>query len=107
MYDVFDETPPTPPAMAATESTTRICWVFGGVPSSSRRPASAPIAVIVPMVSKKSASISVKISSTADTTPTALEGAERLNVDQGGEVRGVERPCPATSGTVRLQPVGL
>ena len=78
MYDVLDETPAAPPATAATESTTRICWVFGGVPSSSSRPASAPIAVIVPMVSKKSASISVKTSSTADTTPTSWNDPPRL-----------------------------
>ena len=62
MYDVLLETPPAPPAAAAIESTIRIRWVFGGVPSSSSRPASAPIAVIVPIVSKKSASSSVKTS---------------------------------------------
>ena len=32
---MFDETPPRPPAAAATESTTRIRCTFGGLPSSS------------------------------------------------------------------------
>src|SRR5215475_467919 len=33
MYDVLDETPAAPPAAAASESTTRIRLVLGGVPS--------------------------------------------------------------------------
>ena len=53
--------------------------MFGGMPSASSRPASAPIAVIVPIVSKKSASIRVKTSRTAATTPIAENEPNRLN----------------------------
>ena len=53
--------------------------MFGGTPSSSSRPASAPIAVIVPIVSKKSASISVKTSRIAVTTPASWKPPIRLN----------------------------
>ena len=36
MYEVFEETEPTPPATAATESTSRILSEFGGVRFAGR-----------------------------------------------------------------------
>ena len=66
--------------------------MFGGMPSSSSSPASAPIAVIVPIVSKKSASISVKTSSSAETTPTASKEPSSENspsVPKSGVVEDV------------------
>ena len=79
--------------------------MLGGVPSSSRRPASAPIAVIVPMVSKKSASISVKTSNNADTTPTDSNEPKRLNSPSVPK-SGVSTILSGHSGTFRLHPVG-
>ena len=35
IYEVFEETPPAPPATAASESTRRMRSAFGGVPSLS------------------------------------------------------------------------
>ena len=40
MYEVLLETDEAPPATAASESTKRIRFAFGGVPSRSFRPAS-------------------------------------------------------------------
>ena len=68
---MFDDTDAAPPAAAAIESTIRMASAFGGMPCSSSRPASAPIAVIVPIVSKKSASIRVKTSSAIPITAAA------------------------------------
>ena len=78
------------------------------MPSSSRRSASAPIAVIVPMVSKKSASSSVKISSSTVTTPAFSKPPSRLNspsVPKSGVV--ARSPKPGTDGVVSSQPLGL
>ena len=105
MYDVLDETPAAPPAAAAIESTIRIRWVFGGVPSSSSRPASAPIAVIVPIVSKKSASISVKISSSAVTTPAFSNEPSRLNSPRVPK-SGVSKTSSGQAGVVRPHAFG-
>ena len=60
MYDVLLDTLAAPPAAAATESTSRISLVRGGMPSSSSRSPSWPTATIVPIVSKKSVISSVK-----------------------------------------------
>ena len=82
--------------------------MFGGMPSSSRRPASAPIAVIVPIVSKKSASIRVKTSRMAATTPASWKPPIRLNspsVPKSGFSK--MSPKPGRSGTVSAQPLGL
>ena len=72
--------------MAATESTSRIRWEFGGLPSLSSRPASAPMATIVPIVSKKSASIRVKTSSAAATNADLAERAEQAELAEQPEV---------------------
>ena len=81
-----------------------------GMPSSSSRPASAPIAVIVPMVSKKSASISVKTSRIAVTTPTRSKEPNRLKWPSSAEVGGVDdlvgqrRHVEAPAGRVDASP---
>ena len=106
MYDVLLDTEAAPPAAAATESTIRMRCEFGGVPSLSSRPASAPIAVIVPMVSKKSASISVKISSSADTTPTFSNDPNRLNSPMVSRF-GLVNQWSVSFGTLRPQPPGF
>ena len=82
-------------------------WAFGGVPSSSSSPASAPIAVIVPIVSKKSASISVKTSSRAETTPTVSNDAEQAELAEQAEVGRRRTSSSGSAGTLRPQPVGL
>ena len=38
--EVLDDTPPRPPATAASESTVRICCRWGGLPFSFSRPPS-------------------------------------------------------------------
>src|SRR5665647_763581 len=88
------------------ESTMRIFWALGGLPSLSSRPASAPMATIVPIVSKKSASIRVNTSRIADTAPI-------LPKEPSSE-KWPSRPKSGTStsvegnlGTFSPQPVGL
>ena len=76
---MFEETPPTPPAIAARESTSRILCVFGGLPASSSKSPSAPTATIVPIVSKKSASMTEKARTTTATTPIFANGPEIEN----------------------------
>ena len=97
MYDVLDETPPAPPAIGGERVDDQDPLGVRRRAVGVEQPASAPIAVIVPMVSKKSASIRVKISSTAETTPTCAKAPNRVNVADGGEVGGVEdRGRPAS-----------
>ena len=86
---------------------------LGGVPSSSLRPASAPIAVIVPIVSKKSASSSEKTSSSAASAPPSTEpkapnrstspsGVERRQSDEvAAEGRHAQRPAAGVVGRGR------
>ena len=81
--------------------------MFGGMPSSSSRPASAPIAVIVPIVSKKSASISVKTKQGRDDDADVLERAEQVELAEQCRSRACRRSCRASAGTFRPQPVGL
>ena len=64
------------------------------------------MAVIVPMVSKKSASISVKTSSSAATTPTDSNEPNRLNWPSVPK-SGSSMILSGSAGTFRLQPVGL
>ena len=73
MYVVFEETPPKPPAMAATESTSRTLPMPGTEPSGSARPASAAMPVTVPIVSKKSDSMIAKIVRTAVRNPSLVK----------------------------------
>ncbi len=70
--------------------------VFGGAPSSSRSPASPPIATIVPIVSKKSASMIEKTSRTTATRPI-------LPIDPNSE------KCPSSekSGALMIPPSGI
>ncbi len=70
MYVVFDDTPPSPPAMAATLSTKRTRPTPGTEPSSLASPASAAMPVTVPIVSKKSLSMIAKMVSTALMKPS-------------------------------------
>ena len=98
---MLDETPAAPPAIAATESTMRIRWAFGGMPSSSFSPASAPIAVMVPMVSKKSASRRVKASRSAASTPTEENAPNRSNCPR--VPKSGTSTTPLSSGTLSDQ----
>ena len=92
----------------ATESTTRIRSAFGGMPSSSSRSPSAPIAVIVPIVSKKSASISVKTNSSAATTPTSSKEPISENSPRVPKSGFLARsPKPGRSGTVERPHLGF
>src|SRR5665648_595870 len=95
-----------PPAAAATESTIRICLVRGGLPASSSRPASPPMATIVPMVSKKSASMIEKTSSTTATMPIfSIEPkSEKWPIS---EKSGILANDSGIFGTTRPHPVGL
>ena len=70
MYVVLELTPIQPPKKAARESTKRTRPIPGTEPSSSARPASAAIPVTVPIVSKKSLSMTAKIVSRATTMLT-------------------------------------
>src|SRR3954447_26662271 len=106
MYDVLLDTDAAPPAAAATLSTIRIRWACGGLPSLSSSPASAPIAVIVPIVSKKSASIRVKISSSAEITPILSNEPNRLNSPTVSRL-GLLNQSSGNFGTLRPQPPGF
>ena len=64
------------------------------------------MAVIVPMVSKKSASMSVKMSSTAATTPTLWKEPRSEKCPRVSRC-GVSMTFSGMPGTTRFQPVGL
>ena len=66
----------------------------------------APIAVIVPIVSKKSASSSVKTSSEALTTPTSPIEPNREKLPSR-ENSGTSKILSGKDGTLRFQPLGL
>ena len=70
MYVVADEAPAMPPAVAASESTSSTRLSRGSFPSRSSQPASPPIPITVPIVSKKSESMMEKMVTAAATTPT-------------------------------------
>ena len=106
MYDVLLLTLAAPPAAAATESTMRMRCAFGGLPSLSSRPASAPMATMVPIVSKKSASISVKMSRQAETTPILLNEPSREKWPSRPK-SGMSMSVEGSFGTLSRQPVGL
>jgi hypothetical protein len=106
MYAVFDDTLPTPPAIAATESTTRMRLVPIGSPFASSSLASEPTATIVPIVSKKSASTSENTSSAtvrkpSSRTPPVSEKCPRI------EKSGVSTSFDGHVGTSSDQPRGL
>src|SRR4051812_8044520 len=106
MYEVLLDTLAAPPAAAATESTMRMRWLFGGVASSSSRSPSAPMATIVPIVSRKSASRSVKPSRMAVTAPTAENDPSRLKSPSSPK-SGRSTIWLGSLGTFRPQPVGF
>ena len=65
------------------------------------------MAVIVPIVSKKSASIRVKTNSAAVTTPTRPNEPKQRERARAARSRGRRRPCRGNDGTLRFQPVGV
>src|SRR6185369_5278141 len=95
-----------PPAAAASESTSSTRCTSGGLPSSSSSPASALTATTVPIVSKKSASMSVKTSSTALSTPIRANPPNSENCPTS-ERSGIPATLFGQVGTVSCQPVGL
>jgi hypothetical protein len=105
---VFEEMLPAPPATAAIESTKRILLLLGMFPSLSIRPASVPIAVTVPTVSKKSESRRVKTKRTAATivTPSKLNAHSRSNSPKS-EKSGVATMLSGTAGTLSPHPFGF
>ncbi|CAB4807876.1 unannotated protein [freshwater metagenome] len=103
---MFEETPAAPPAAAAIESTINMRSAPGTLPSRSTNPASCPIAVIVPIVSKKSASNSVKTINKADTTEILLNEPKRLNWPSSPK-SGVATTESGIAGTFKPQPFGF
>ena len=97
---------PTPPPTAASESTRRMRSLFGIFPSRSTSPASCPIAVTVPTVSKKSESKRVKtkrimvINGTRSSEPKRLNCPKRLK-------SGVATTFSGIAGTLSPQPFGF
>jgi hypothetical protein len=71
MNVVFDDALAAPPAAAASESTRRTRFMPGSFPSSSSRPASSPSATAVPIVSKKSDSMTANTDTIAVQNPSA------------------------------------
>ena len=69
MNVVFDDALAAPPAAAANESTSRTRFMLGSRPSSFRNPASSPNPTAVPIVSKKSESMTVTTAAIAAATP--------------------------------------
>ena len=80
--------------------------MFGGIPSSSRSPASAPIAVIVPSVSKKSERSRVNTKRAEMTMPAFSQDPRRLNSPSSCR-SGVSKMSAGQAGTLRFQPSGL
>ena len=77
--------------------------VFGGSPFSSSRSPSAPTATMVPIVSKKSASMTLKESTTTATIPSLWKeprGETCPSVAKSGAVTGL----PLRAGVVRPHP---
>ncbi len=75
----------------------------GRSPFSSVSPASWPTAVTVPTVSKKSASISVKTSSSAASTPTSAKPPNRLK-SPTSDRSGAAAMLSGSDGTPSCQP---
>ena len=73
MNVVFDDALAAPPAAAATESTSRTRFMFGSLPSSSSRPASSPSPTAVPIVSKKSDSMTANTGTIAAQNPSVAK----------------------------------
>ena len=103
---MLEETPAAPPAAAASESTNRIRSAPGTLPSRSTKPASCPIAVIVPMVSKKSASRRLNTIRSADTAEILLNEPNRLKCPSNPK-SGVAATESGIAGTLRPQPFGF
>ena len=95
-----------PPATAASESTTRICFDRGGVPSASSSFASWPTATIVPIVSKKSASRIEKTRTTTARTPILPTAPSSENCPSSDR-SGTEKTESGSEGTFWCHPVGL
>ena len=92
-----------PPAIAPSESTRRIDFERGGLPSASSSSPSPPIATMVPIVSK-SASISENTSSTIVMTPMFSKDPSRSNwpsSEKSGRAK-----TPSNFGAL-LKPAGL
>ncbi|CAB4694158.1 unannotated protein [freshwater metagenome] len=103
---MLEEIPDAPPAAAAMESTNKILFALGTFPSRSTKPASWPMAVIVPIVSKKSASKSVKTSKMADTAVILLNEPKRLKCPSKPK-SGVAITSLGNAGTLSPQPFGF
>ena len=104
-YEVFEDVPARPPTAAAMESTSKIRSECGGMPFSSSRSPSAPIATMVPMVSKKSASSSEKMISTAAIGPS-LENAPKKSIWPRVAKSGRRMGEPVRFGALSPHPVG-
>ena len=96
----------TPPATAASESTSRIASKCGTEPSSSRISPSLARPKTVPIVSKKSLSMSEKTASDAATTPIAEKPPNRLTWPIEPKSGDATR-LSGSFGTLRLQPFGF
>ena len=106
IYEVFDEVPPRPPAIAAMESTVRISCRCSTSPSAPSKSASAARPVTVPRVSKKSLSSSEKTARPAATAPMAPNAPNRSTWNNG---EGLTKPMTdsGTLGMFKPHPVGF
>ena len=93
MYVVFELIPAAPPTMAATLSTSSTRPMPGTWPSGVVKPACSVIAVAVPIVSKKSASMMVKMVSTAVRTPSVVKTWNRSNWPRVAKLGAWMSPC--------------
>ena len=91
---VFDDAEAAPPATAASESTSRTRLIPGRRPSASSIFASPPIPITVPIVSKKSDSITEITIAAAVQKPSELKNP-KLNFptsEKFGEAVRCEKP---------------
>ena len=106
MYEVLDETEPAPPAAAAIESIRRMRSAPSTLPLRSTNPAWLPIAVIVPIVSKKSASNNVNTSRSAATNEIRSNPPKILKSPMMSNL-GVAAIASGIAGTFKFQPFGF
>src|SRR6266540_3907865 len=95
MYVVLEEAFSAPPAAAPSESTSRTRWMPGRLPLLSRSPASPAMPTTVPIVSKKSESMTETTSAIAVPIATPLRLSEKFpmipRVGSGHDLAGERR----------------
>src|SRR6266496_3944340 len=105
-YVVADDAPATPPAIAATPSTSRTSWMRGSVPSLRSRPASDARPIVVPITSKKSDSTSENTTIKAEMIPAA-EKPPNSEKSPNTPKSGAPKCLPENVGTLSAHASGL